>query len=142
MVLSDATTKLGLEVAGQTSAGAGLIRLPSTFTPTHMTSGLDGFPAVDVFGSPGALVVAGFWGRVTRLSGHPCSDGGSPGGAYGRSVYVHNAVNGRTRYVTHLDRVLVTLGQRIKPGTVIGTVCDSAVSGKPGTTHVHLGMKR
>jgi murein DD-endopeptidase MepM/ murein hydrolase activator NlpD len=66
---------------------------------------------------------------------------GSPGGPYGRSVYIKNAVTGSERFVTHLDELAVKVGDLIRPGSIIGTVCDSAVSGKPGTTHVHLGHK-
>lgn len=116
-----------------------MIHLPARFTPTHATAGLDGFPAVDLFGLPRELVRAEFYGRVTRISGRAPSAGGSPGGAYGRSVYVRNAVNGVTRYLTHLDELAVDVGTYVRPGTIIGTVCDSKVSGKPGTTHVHMG---
>ena len=118
------------------------ITLAPRITPTHSTAGLPGFPAVDVFGRPGALVVADFFGKVTRISGRRCSLGGVPGGAYGRSVYVKNAVTGVVRYVTHLDALAVSVGDLIAPGTVLGTLCDSAVSGKPGTTHAHYGIGR
>lgn len=118
------------------------VRCPADFEPTHETAGLDGFPAIDVFGKPGARVSVGFWGYVSRVSGHPPSEGGVPGGAYGYSVYVTNRVNGHVRYITHLGRRFVVSGDRVKPGSIIGTVCDSAVSGKPGTSHVHLGFKR
>lgn len=118
------------------------VRCPADFEPTHATAGLDGFPAIDVFGKPGARVSVGFWGYVSRVSGRSPSEGGVPGGAYGWSVYITNRVNGRVRYVTHLGSRSVVSGDRVKPGSIIGTVCDSAVSGKPGTSHVHLGMKR
>jgi murein DD-endopeptidase MepM/ murein hydrolase activator NlpD len=118
------------------------IQLPGTFAPTHLTDGLPGYPAVDLFGSPGDDVVAGFWGRVVRISGHPPSEGGRPHGPYGRSLYVHNAVNGWSRFITHLDELHVRVGDRVWPGRRIATVCDSAVSGLPGTTHVHLGLHR
>ncbi len=116
------------------------IELPANFTPTHATAGLVGFPAVDLFGPLGAEVVARFFGRVVRISGRRCSDGGAPGGPYGRSVYIRNTVNGRVRYATHLDLLYLSVGERVWPGRSIGTVCDAAVAGKPGTTHVHLGM--
>jgi murein DD-endopeptidase MepM/ murein hydrolase activator NlpD len=118
------------------------LRLPPAFTPTHETAGLAGFPAVDLFAAPRTEVVADFYGVVVRISGRRCCDGGSPGGAYGQSVYITNRGNGYERYATHFDRLFVTVGQRISPGSRIGTVCDSAVTGKPGTSHVHLGMRR
>lgn len=119
-----------------------MIFLPARFTPTHQTDGLPGFPAIDLFGEPRELVAASFWGRVTRISGHPPTSGGTPHGPYGRSVYVTSPALGSVRYLTHLDELAVKVGDMVKPGTIIGTVCDSKVSGLPGTTHVHLGWKR
>ncbi len=119
-----------------------LLTVPATYVATHQTGGLPGFPAVDLFGFPGELVVAGFNGTVTRKSGRACSRGGVPGGAYGRSVYVVNTDNGITRFLTHLADLAVDVGDRVKKGSILGTLCDSAVSGKPGTTHVHVGMNR
>lgn len=115
--------------------------VPSPRT-THATAGLTGYPAVDVFGRPGALVVAGFYGKVRRISGRKAALGGVPGGAYGMSVYVENAEAGIDRYVTHMDCLAVSVGDHVTPGTIIGTVADSAVSGKPGTSHVHYGIRR
>ncbi len=119
-----------------------MIRCPSSFNPTHETSGLPGFPAVDLFGSARELVAAGWWGKVSKISGRDPSFGGRPGGPYGRSVYITNALNGQVRYLTHLDELAVQIGDVIRPGQIIGTLCDSKVSGKIGTTHVHLGHKR
>lgn len=116
------------------------ITLPRRFRATHQTAGLPGYPAIDVFGRPGALVLADFFGKVRRISGRACSLGGTAGGAYGRSVYIRNEVTGTERYVTHLDCLAVSVGDLIAPGTVVGTLCDSAVSHKPGTTHAHLGQ--
>lgn len=117
------------------------IVLPPWFTATHPTGGLPGYPAIDIFGPPGALVESGFWGIVRRISGRPCSAGGASGGSYGQSLYVLNTVSGVERFVTHLDALRVELADRVKPGTIIGRICDSRVSGKPGTSHAHLGVK-
>ncbi len=116
--------------------------LPPSYVPTHQTGGLPGFPAIDVFAPAGAPVVAGFWGRVVKISGRDVSQGGVPGGAYGRSVYVLNLRTGVERYVTHMEKLRVRLGTQVKPGRHLGTVADSAVSGKPGTSHAHLGTRR
>lgn len=117
------------------------VRLPPDFTPDHQTDGLPGYPARDYFVRPGGLIVSGFYGRVRRISGRPCSLGGSPGGSYGRSVYVENAETGVERYVTHLDALAVSVGDHIAPGTILGTACDARLSGKPGTTHAHMGKR-
>jgi murein DD-endopeptidase MepM/ murein hydrolase activator NlpD len=117
------------------------VSLPSEFAPTHPTAGLPGYPAIDVFGAPGAQVVVEFWGWVRKVSGKPPAAGGQPGGPYGRSVYLLNRVNGVERFLTHLDRLDLAVGQHVRPGQIIGTVADSAVSGKPGTSHVHMGRR-
>lgn len=119
-----------------------VVELPGDFHADHETAGLAGYPARDFFGPAGALVRVWFWGEIIRLSGHPCSEGGRPGGAYGRSIYVRNHTNGLTRFITHLDGVFVAVGQHVKPGSFIGTICNSAVSGKPNTSHVHMGLNR
>jgi hypothetical protein len=119
-----------------------VIRLPASFTPTHQTAGLPGYPAIDVFGLPRELVRVEFYGRVIRVAGRAPTDGGRPGGPYGRSLYILNLVNGQERYLTHLDELAVEVGDFVGPGSIVATVCDSLVSGKPGTTHVHLGHKR
>lgn len=118
-----------------------MIRLPKSFKPTHLTAGLDGYPAIDVFGKPGENVTAEFYGTVRRLSGKNPAQGGKPGGAYGWSMYVL-APNGDDRYLTHFGSRKVKVGDKVIPGTVLGTVCDSAVSGKPHTSHIHYGLHK
>ena len=119
-----------------------MIDIPRSFQATHQTAGLPGFPAVDVFGSPHELVRAQFWGTVQRLAGRTVAMGGRPGGAYGLSLYVRNAATGDVRYLTHFHELALKVGDAVKPGTILGTIADSAVSGKPGTSHVHYGLKR
>lgn len=120
-----------------------MITLPRTFKPTHQTAGLRGYPAIDVFGRPegGDTVKADFTGVVHKLSGRDPAKGGSRGGAYGWSIYVR-APNGDDRYMTHFGTRRVKIGDRIVPGTILGTVCNSAVSGNPGTSHIHYGLKK
>jgi murein DD-endopeptidase MepM/ murein hydrolase activator NlpD len=119
---------------------AGSVPLPKEFVPTHQTAGLPGYPAVDVFGRPGATVLAPEDGVVARFSGRDPSQGGQPGGPYGWSIYV-DAPSGRY-FMTHFGSRSVAVGQRVKQGEPLGTVCDSAVSGKPGTSHIHMGKAR
>lgn len=118
-----------------------MIRLPAAFVPTHETAGLPGYPAIDVFGRPNESVAAPVSGTVHRLSGHDPAQGGTPGGAYGWSIYLR-AANGDDYYMTHFGSRSVKLGQKVKAGQVIGTICDSRVSGKPGTSHIHMGCDR
>ncbi len=125
-----------------TASHRGLLVLPSSFTPTHQTAGLPGYPAIDLFGPAGQPVSSDFYGFVRRISGRACELGGTPGGAYGRSLYIANSVNGWDRYLTHLDLLHVEVGERIGPGTLLATICDAARAGKPGTSHVHYGLNR
>lgn len=116
------------------------LQLPKDFAPTHQTAGLPGFSAVDVFAEPGTVVLAPEDGVVDRLSGRDPRQGGTPGGPYGWSIYLTSA-SGRY-FLTHLGSRDVKLGQRVKHAQRIGTVCDSKVSGKPNTSHIHEGKKR
>jgi hypothetical protein len=129
-------------LGGTRDGGLVTVQLPSTFSPTHETGGLPGYPAIDVFGDPLDEVAVTFYGWVRRISGRPPSQGGRPGGSYGWSVYLLNRVNGWERFVTHLHVLYVTVGDNVAPGDCIGRIADSAVSGKPGTSHAHLGLRQ
>ena len=118
----------------------GSLQLPKDFRSTHETGGLPGFPAVDLFAQPDTVVLAPEDGTVDRLSGHDPREGGRPGGPYGWSIYI-DAASGRY-FMTHFATRKVKLGEQVKRGEAIGTVCDSKVSGKPGTSHIHLGKSR
>lgn len=118
-----------------------MIVLPRTFKPTHPTGGLDGYPAIDVFGQAGTKIGAPAGGKIRRKSGKSPAQGGRPGGAYGWSLYLA-ADNGDDYYLTHFAMVTVGPGDRVARGDVIGTICDSAVSGKPNTSHIHEGLKK
>jgi hypothetical protein len=117
----------------------GSLQLPREFVHTHETAGLPGYPAVDVFARPDTPVLAPEDGVVDRLRGRDPRAGGTPGGAYGWSIYL-NAPSGHY-FMTHFATRRVALGQRVRRGEVIGTVCDSAVSGMPNTSHIHHGKK-
>ncbi len=125
-----------------TASHRGSLVLPARFTPTHLTAGLPGYPAIDLFGPPDQPVRADFTGIVRRISGRACALGGKPGGAYGRSLYIASRGPGVDRYLTHLDLLYVVVGDRIVPGTLLATICDAAGAGKPGTSHVHYGLNR
>lgn len=113
------------------------LQLPRLFKATHPTGGLPGYPAIDVFAKPGTVVLCPEDGVIERLSGRDPRLGGSPGGSYGWSIYLKAK---RVRYfLTHFGSRTVTVGQKVKAGDPLGTVCDSKVSGKPGTSHIHVG---
>jgi peptidoglycan hydrolase-like protein with peptidoglycan-binding domain len=115
----------------------GALQLPQDFVSTHQTAGLEGYPAIDNFAVPDTVVLAPEDGTIARLSGHDPGEGGTAGGPYGWSIYL-DSPSGRY-FMTHLATRDVAVGQAVTRGQAIGTVCDSAVSGKPGTSHVHQG---
>lgn len=115
-----------------------LLQLPATFTPTHQTAGLPGYPAIDVFAKPGTTVLAPEDGLVRKLSGHDPAEGGVPGGAYGWSLYLQ-AADGEF-FLTHLGTRTVKPQQRVKRGETIGTVCDAKVARMTSSlSHIHEG---
>lgn len=120
-------------------SGAGL-RLPQYFRATHQTAGLEGFPAIDMFAKPGTLVYPPEAGMVVKHSGRDPRSGGSPGGSYGWSIYLRGD-SGATYYMTHFGSRATMLYARVRRDQAIGTVCDSRVSGKPGTSHIHHGKR-
>ena len=120
-----------------------MITLKRTFAATHLTAGLDGYPAVDEFGKPGEQVKANFSGVVHRFSGKDPKLGGKPGSAYGWSMYVREA-NGNDHYLTHFGSRKVKVGDKVVANqTVLGTICNAVVSGKPASTsHIHHGLHK
>lgn len=116
------------------------VQLPQRFKATHPTAGLPGYPAVDVFGRPGSSVLSPASGTIRRFSGKDPKSGGKPGGPYGWSIYLQTA-GGDDYFMTHFGSRVVKVGQKVKRGDPLGTICDSKVSGKPGTSHIHEGLK-
>lgn len=119
-----------------------MLQLPATFKPTHQTSGLPGFPAIDCFAIAGAKVCAPVTGRVVKLSGHAPTPTAAPGGPYGWSIYLKRR-DGRVYYLTHFGAraSIVKLGGCIGAGEVIGTVADYAkATGGKTPCHIHEGL--
>jgi hypothetical protein len=114
------------------------LQLPAAIRPTHQTAGLAGYPAQDIFGTPGEAVLSPVDGIVTRLSGKSPSLGAyqGAGGPFGWSAYITGA-DGRSYFLTHFGSLGVRAGQRVTRGQPIGTVGDY-----PGATpdHIHEGV--
>lgn len=111
--------------------------LPQYFQPTHDTSGLPGYPAIDIFRKAGTVVLAPEDGVVDRLSGHDPADGpvGSVHGPFGWSIYITSPT---ARYfLTHFGTRSVSEGQSVHRKQPIGTVGDYAKWG--GWDHIHEG---
>jgi murein DD-endopeptidase MepM/ murein hydrolase activator NlpD len=106
---------------------------------THPTGNLPGYPAFDYMAPAGTRVVAPVNGKVVKLSGKDPKLGGPPGGALGYSVYIKGD-NGNTYFLTHMDRIGVKVGQRIRRGTQIAVVANGPASWS--SPHVHMGVHR
>ena len=108
------------------------LTLPASFTPTHQTAGLAGFPAIDVFGQPGTPVISPVTGRIVDVHMIPWNAQERVGG---ETAYLQGA-NDRTYFLTHLMGAvpsgLVTAGQQI------GQV--GAVPNDWWQPHIHEGM--
>lgn len=105
---------------------------------THDTDGLPGYPAYDYMAPAGKSVVAPVGGKVIRISGKDPKAGGAPGGALGYSVYLRGD-DGKTYFLTHIDRVRPKVGARVRQGQKIAVVANGPSSWS--TPHVHMGVK-
>ncbi len=122
-----------------------MLLLPRHFNtrvpPAHNTSGLPGFPAIDVFAKGGTPVCCEFAGTVVKLSGHPPTATTKPGGPYGWSVYIRTPEG--TYYLTHLGTraAVVKVGYKVKKGERIGTVANYSKATNGATaSHIHEGF--
>jgi murein DD-endopeptidase MepM/ murein hydrolase activator NlpD len=139
----DGTINVG-GTLGATSTGAIVARaIPGSpvpgippHAPTHPTGGLSGYPAYDYLAPAGTPCVAPVSGTIFKLSGKDPSLGGPPGGALGYSIYLEGG--GRKYFMTHLDKVLVHVGQSVRQGEQIAQIAAGPASWS--TPHVHMGV--
>jgi murein DD-endopeptidase MepM/ murein hydrolase activator NlpD len=104
---------------------------------SHQTSGLAGYPAFDYMAPAGTKVGAPVGGTIVRVSGKDPRLGGAPGGPLGYSVYL-KGTDGRTYFLTHIDKLTVKPGQKVKQGQQIAVVANGPKSWS--SPHVHMGV--
>lgn len=104
---------------------------------SHQTSGLPGYPAFDYMAPAGTRVGAPVSGTVIKLSGKDPRLGGAPGGPLGYSVYI-KGTDGRTYFLTHIDKVGVKVGQKVRQGQQIAVIANGPKSWS--SPHVHMGI--
>lgn len=129
------------EVMTMTAPPVPPLRLPKHFTPSHQTSGLPGFPAIDIFARGGAYVCAEYDCTVARLSGSKPTETTRPGGPYGWSIYLRTP--GGMYYATHFGtrHKQVKVGAKLKKGMLLGRVADySKATGGKTPSHIHYGF--
>ncbi|HUE84825.1 MAG TPA: M23 family metallopeptidase [Vicinamibacterales bacterium] len=85
---------------------------------------------VDIFARRGTPVLSATDGIVTRVG---------EGGLGGRLVWVWNPGRGLRLYYAHLDEQLVTTGERVKAGDVLGTVGNTG-NARTTSPHLHFGI--
>lgn len=118
------------------------LELPEFFVSTHMTLGLNGYPAIDCFAPAGTRVTTPCAGEIYKHSGHAPSGHLQPSeyhGPYGYSQYLENH-RGDKFFMTHFAILETTVGQNVKAGDVIGTVVDFMKATHGDTqNHIHMG---
>lgn len=115
--------------------GTGLHRPPKS--GLHPTAGLANSWALDFMAPGGTRVCSPEAGTIWKLSGHDPAAGVIGGDIYGWNVYVHTP-SGLLYFCTHLGDRLVTLGQKVKAGTLLGHV-GHWPHDEP-RSHTHLGV--
>ena len=85
---------------------------------------------IDIFAPKGTPVIAATEGRVSRTGNR---------GLGGKQVWMRDGKRGNSLYYAHLDSIIATPGQRVKPGDTLGMVGNS---GNARTTppHLHFGI--
>lgn len=103
----------------------------------HETGGLSGNWALDFMAPGGTPLVAPQAATVMRISGHDPSLGEFPGAVFGWNLYL-KTVGGVTYFITHIGRVDVHVGQKVKKGEQLGLV--GSWPHDPGRSHSHIGV--
>lgn len=96
-----------------------------------ITQRAHGYNAVDFGAQSGSSVLASASGRVIK------SVGGGWNGGYGRFVVIEHG-NGTQTLYSHLSGIIVSRGQRVVRGQVIGYV---GVSGRSSGPHLHFEVR-
>lgn len=110
-----------------------VVNLPPTFTSTHQTAGLPGFPARDIPGTPGEQVTSPVTGKIEYVHFIPWDIAKRVGGW---TMYIVGASG--TYFLTHFGKVEVRNGQIVQAGQRIGTV--AAVPQNAWGAHIHEGF--
>lgn len=87
---------------------------------------------IDIFAPRGTPALAATAGYVTRTGETPLG---------GRVVWLADAEHGNHLYYAHLDRQLVTAGQRVRAGDTLGLVGNTG-NARTTVPHLHFGIYR
>jgi hypothetical protein len=104
----------------------------------HPTAGLDGNWACDFCAPGGTPVVAVEKAEIVKLSGHPPTQVINVAiGIFGWNIHYRTSA-GYRYFSTHYGTRKCKVGQKVKPGTLLGEV--GRWPGDPGRSHTHLGV--
>lgn len=111
----------------------------STSGWVHPTSGIRGNYALDFMAKPNTPILAVESGTITRISGYnPTTGVHGAGDVFGWSYYLRTLSSFGFYYGTHLGRVFVGAGQKVRVGDIIGLVGNWPHD--PPRSHHHLGF--
>ena len=106
----------------------------------HPTLGLDDNWALDFCCAGGTPVVAPYAGEIVKISGrNPALGADQRRGLFGWNIYLSTFDNVIQGFSTHYGDLDCHVGQRVKPGDVIGAV--GHWPGNEGRSHTHWGVR-
>ena len=113
-------------VLGRTDAAVG------SFWGAARDAGARSHEGIDIFAARGTPVVAATAGFISRTGETPIG---------GRVVWLADADAGNHIYYAHLDKQLVTPGQRVQAGDTLGLVGNTG-NARTTVPHLHFGIYR
>lgn len=113
-------------VRGRNDAAAG------SFWGADRDGGARRHEGIDIFAPRGTPAIAATNGFITRTGETPLG---------GRVVWLADAAHGEHLYYAHLDKQLVSPGQRVRAGDTLGLVGNTG-NARTTTPHLHFGIYR
>ena len=92
--------------------------------------------ATDIFGAPGTVVYSITKGNVSKIGGNQNNHKGK---IYGAQITIEGAGGYTNVFYTHLQNVMVNVGQEVTLGTPLGEI--SLWETYPRSSHVHVGLQ-
>ena len=92
--------------------------------------------ATDIFGAPGTVVYSITKGVVSKIGG---DQNNHKGKIYGAQITIKGDGGYTNVFYTHLQNVMVNVGQEVKLGTPLGEI--SLWETYPRSSHVHVGLE-
>ena len=132
-----ATGRYTLRVAREPSLGTFPVRgrndaAAGSFWGADRDGGARRHEGIDIFAPRGTPAIAAASGVITRTGETPLG---------GRVVWLADAIHGEHLYYAHLDKQLVSPGQRVRAGDTLGLVGNTG-NARTTAPHLHFGVYR